>query len=132
MEEELAKSHQSVDWLAYFESIQLECPWSLRAYKAGAIDIVNWSDSDQLEPLGNLQARMYIVDYPNSIVEAMAEELDCQDIACEWLFSYPGYGLYATPVAVLIQQDRQTLARLREQLTCPHLKKQVGSELTQY
>ena len=112
----MVKSHQSVNWLEYFESIQKECPWSLRAYKAGAIDIQNWHDTATLEPLGQYQARMYIVDYPNTVVEAMATELDCDDIECEWLFSYPGYGLYATPVAVLIQQDRTRLTNLRQQL----------------
>jgi hypothetical protein len=63
------------------------------------------------------------VDLPDNIVEAMAEELDCQDIESEWLFSYPGYGDYATPVKVLIQQDRARLGKLREQLSCPHSQK---------
>lgn len=116
MEKELVRSHQSVNWLAYFEGIQLECPWSLRAYKQGALEIVNWADSDTILPLGELKARLYIVDYPNAIVEAIAEELDCQDIDCEWLFSYPGYGDYATPVAVLIQQNRKELADLRNKI----------------
>jgi hypothetical protein len=113
----VARSHQSVNWLEYFESIQQECPWSLRAYKAGAIDIVNWHDSETLEPLGEYQARMYIVDYPDAIVEAMAEELDCDDQNCEWLFSYPGYGEFATPVSVLIQQNRKQLNDLRNRLS---------------
>jgi hypothetical protein len=108
-----AKSHQSVNWLEYFESIQKECPWSLKAYKAGAISIEHWHATDRLEPLGKFQARMYIVDYPDSIVEAMATELDCDDLECEWLFSYPGYGEFATPVKVLIQQDRKELNQLR-------------------
>jgi len=112
----VARSHQSVNWLEYFESIQQECPWSLRAYKQGAIDIVNWHDSDTLEPLGEYQARMYIVDYPDAIVEAMAEELDCDDQESEWLFSYPGYGDFATPVSVLIQQNRKQLNDLRSRL----------------
>lgn len=110
----LVKSHQSVDWLAYFESIQHECPWSLAAYRKGAIEIGDWCSTDVILPLGDLQARMYCVAYPNSIVEAMALELDSGDITCEWLFSYPGYGAYATPVSVLIQQDRAELARLRK------------------
>lgn len=110
---EKAKSHQSVNWLEYFESIQKECPWSIKAYKQGAISIERWEDTDTLEPLGKLQARMYIVDYPNSIVEAMAAELDCDDIDCEWLFSYPGYGPYATPVKILIQQNRKELNDIR-------------------
>ena len=112
-----ARSHQSVNWLEYFESIQQECPWSLRAYKSGAISIEHWSDTVTLEPLGNYQARMYILDLPDNIVEAMAEELDCQDQDCEWLFSYPGYGEFATPVKVLIQQNRKQLNDLRTHLS---------------
>ena len=114
---EKARSHQSVNWLEYFESIQQECPWSLRAYKSGAISIEHWSDTDTLEPLGKYQARMYIVDLPDNIVEAMATELDCNDQDCEWLFSYPGYGEFATPVKVLIQQNRKQLNDLRSRLS---------------
>ena len=115
MEEE--RNHQSVDWYSYFKSIREQCPWSYAAYLNGAIDIVNWADSDKLEPLGSYQARMYIVDYPDNIVEAMAQELDCDDLDCEWLFSYPGYGEYATPVKVLIQQDRKQLTAIRNRLS---------------
>jgi hypothetical protein len=60
---------------------------------------------------------MYIMDQSDAIVEAMAKELDTQDVDCEWLFSYPGYGPFATPVAVLIQQNRKQLNQLRSQLT---------------
>lgn len=113
---EKARNHQSVDWLAYFESIQRECPWSLAAYRRDLIDIVPWDSLQRLAPLGKYQARMYVLDYPNNIIEAMAEELDSSDELCEWLFSYPGYGDYATPVAVLIQQHRHELAKLRQSL----------------
>jgi hypothetical protein len=112
-----AKSHQSVDWLDYFKSIQHECPWSLRAYQKGEIDIVDWLPGGTIPALASYQARMYVVDYPESVVEAMAEELDSQDTVCEWLFSYPGYGASATPVKVLIQQNRQLLATLRNKLS---------------
>ena len=54
---------------------------------------------------------MYTVDTSNQIVEKMAEELDEGEY--EWLFSYPGYGEYATPETVLIQQDRSVLTKLR-------------------
>jgi hypothetical protein len=60
---------------------------------------------------------MYIVDLPDNIVEAMAEELDFNDQDCEWLFSYPGYGEFATPVKVLIQQNRKQLNDLRTHLS---------------
>ena len=111
-----AKSHQSVNWLEYFESIQKECPWSLAAYRKDLIDIVDWHPGEPIVGLGAYSARMYVVDYPDSIVEAMAQELDTQDVLCEWLFSYPGYGDYATPVKVLIQQNRKELTKLRSQL----------------
>ena len=114
---EKARSHQSVNWYDYFKSIREECPWSYSAYLKGAISIEHWHDTDTLEPLGNFQARMYIVDLPDNIVEAMATELDCQDQDCEWLFSYPGYGKFATPVKVLIQQNRKQLNDLRTRLS---------------
>jgi len=60
---------------------------------------------------------MYIVDYPDVIVEGMALELDTNDQECEWLFSYPGYGDFATPVKVLIQQNRKQLNDLRNRLS---------------
>ena len=75
-----------------------------------------WQPGVAINGLGAYSARMYVMDYPNNIVEAMATELDTQDTDCEWLFSYPGYGDYATPVSVLIQQDRSTLTKLRSQL----------------
>jgi len=113
---EKARSHQSVDWLAYFESIQRECPWSLAAYRKDLIDIVDWVPGKTIPGLGVYSARMYVVDYPDSIIEAMATELDSSDAECEWLYSYPGYGEFATPVKVLIQQNRSTLNNLRSQL----------------
>jgi hypothetical protein len=66
----------------------------------------------QVLPLEGYQARMYTVDTSSQIVEKMAEELDEGEY--EWLFSYPGYGEYATPETVLIQQSRAVLTRLRE------------------
>jgi hypothetical protein len=64
------------------------------------------------EPLGNYRARVYVVNATGATVEKMAQDLDEGD--CEWLFSYPEYGQFATPVPVLIQQDRATLTSLRE------------------
>ncbi len=111
-----ARSHQSVNWLEYFESIQRECPWSLAAYKRDLIDIVDWVPGKPIAGLGQYSARMYVMDYPDNIIEAMATELDTQDVLCEWLFSYPGYGEFATPVKVLIQQNRKELNTIRSKL----------------
>lgn len=112
-----AKSHQSVDWGQYFNSIARECPWSLRAYQQGVIDTQPWQPHVSTIPtLGSFEARVWIMPYANSIVEAMCEQLDAADAECEWLFSYPGYGAYATPVPVLIQQNRARLNQIRSKL----------------
>lgn len=108
---EKAKSHQNVNWYDYFKSIRVECPWSYAAYLKGQIDIRDYTGS--VLPLGPYAARVYLVNAPNETVEALAAGLDHGED--EWLFSYPGYGDFATPVAVLIQQNRQRLKELREQ-----------------
>lgn len=105
-------SHQSVNWLEYFKSIRSECPWSYQAYQAGRIDICEYSG--RAEPLGIYEARVYIVNAPEATVEAICAALNYGED--EWLFSYPGYGPFATPVSVLIQQNRRRLIQLREQL----------------
>jgi hypothetical protein len=111
---EKARSHQSVNWYDYFKSIREECPWSYAAYLKGQIDIVEYQGVRI--PLGDYQARMYIVSAPDSTVVAIAQGLDYDDSECEWLYSYPGYGEFATPVSVLIQQNRSQLKNLRQQL----------------
>ena len=108
----MVKNHQSVDWLEYFKSIRVECPWSYSAWQKGEIDIVEYSG--QVLPLGDYQARVYIVHAPNETVEALAHALDYG--TDEWLFSYPGYGEFAAPISILIQQDRKYLNRLRQKL----------------
>jgi hypothetical protein len=57
---------------------------------------------------------MYIVTQSNEVVEALAASHNQGED--EWLYSYPGYGDYATPVAVLIQQNRKRLEDLRNSL----------------
>jgi hypothetical protein len=99
----------TVDWLAYFTSIQQQCPWSLKAYKSGQLDIQDWNGL--IIPLDTMQARMYVVDALQD-VEAIADGLESPED--EWLWSRPGYGPFATPVQVLIQQNAAELARLRK------------------
>ncbi len=103
-------NHPSVDWSRYFKSIRTECPWSYAAYTQGLIDIVAWSGEPL--PLGTFQARVYVCNDKDA-VEALSSALDHGE--SEWLFSYPGYGPWATPVPVLIQQNRHELAQLRKQ-----------------
>jgi hypothetical protein len=101
-----------VNWYAYFKAIRKECPWSFNAFVHGKIDIRPYEG--RVLPLEDFEARVYIVHAPNETVEALAAGLDYGED--EWLFSYPGYGPFATPVPVLIQQNRAKLKQLREQL----------------
>ena len=99
-----------VNWSEYFEGIKKQCPWSLTAWTKGEITVSKWQG--HTEPLGNQQARIYIT---NSLNQRRLKKL-CQQLdhgSDEWLWSYPGYGRFATPVPVLIQQDRQQLTELR-------------------
>ena len=107
---EKAKNHQSVNWYEYFKSIRVECPWSYSAYLKGLIDIVEYTGD--ILPLGRYHARVYVINAPNETVEALAAGLDHGED--EWLFSYPGYGPFAAPVSILIQQNRSKLKELRE------------------
>jgi hypothetical protein len=112
VEEAQAKNHQSVDWSAYFKSIRAECPWSLPAYEQGLIDIVDYTG--QALPLGNYSARVYMITAPDETVEAICAGLNYGHD--EWLFSYPGYGPFAAPVSILIQQNKQELNQIRARL----------------
>ena len=100
-----------VDWAGYFDSIKKECPWSRQAYNNNKIDIVEYQGL--IIPLGHFQARVYVVN-EDIDVEALANELDHG--VDEWLYSFPGYGPFATPVPVLIQQNRQELNDIRRRL----------------
>lgn len=110
-----AANHQSVNWYSYFKSIRTECPWSYSAYVNGQIMIEPWQG--EVKPLGNYLARVYTVDTDRS-AEALAASLDHGED--EWLFSYPGYGEFASPVPILIQQNRELLAKLRRNLSVAH------------
>lgn len=112
---EKAASHQSVNWYSYFKSIRTECPWSYSAYLNGQIQISPWQG--EILPLGTNLARVYTVSESDQAVEALAKSLDHGED--EWLFSYPGYGEFASPVPILIQQNRALLAELRKKLKCP-------------
>jgi hypothetical protein len=56
---------------------------------------------------------MYIVPEGMDVIE-IANSLNHGDD--EWLYSYPSYGEFATPVTVLIQQNRAMLSDLRQKL----------------
>ena len=108
----MVADHLSVDWYSYFKSIRAECPWAYQSYLNGKISIVKYQGYSL--PLGDYDARVYVISAPDEAVEAICAGLNHGED--EWLFSYPGYGPFATPVSVLIQQDRKRLQELRTQL----------------
>jgi len=106
---------EDVDWLKYFRSIKTQCPWSYSAYVKGQIDIVKYQGHKH--PLGDYQARLYLLNVATDTVEALCDSMAYDDDRDEWLFSYPGYGEYATAVPVLIQQNKQRLQQLRNEIS---------------
>ena len=107
----MAEDHQSVDWGSYFKSIRNECPWSYRAWLDHKIEICEYTG--QILPLGDLEARVYVINSPESVIESLTAALNYDNVKDEWLYSYPGYGPFATPCSVLIQQNKQKLNELR-------------------
>lgn len=83
------------------------------AWTKGKIDIAQWSG--KVLDLGDYRARVYVVKNINKRrLKKIAKLLD--QGSCEWLWSYPGCGSFATPVPVLIQQNRQELNDIRKRL----------------
>jgi len=103
-------------WLEYFRSIREQCPWSLAAYLQGQIDFQNWSQDQPVPDLGDFLARIWIIDQPEALIESLCDQMDQLDPNNEWLFSYPGYGEWAAPYPILIQQNRSHLNRIRRKL----------------
>ena len=100
-----------VDWTEYFQRIKPVCPWSLAAWKKNQIKITPWRG--QHEPLGNNQAIVYTFkDINRRRLKKLCKKLNVS-YEYEWLWSEPRYGNYASPVPVLIQQDRRKLFDLR-------------------
>ena len=104
----MAKSHQSVNWAAYFFRIKEVCPWSYAAWQKNKIDIVK---TRGIIPLGEYSARVYVFDLTRRRLKKLCKQRDHGEY--EWLWSVPGYGVNGTPRACLIQQSRSTLASLR-------------------
>jgi hypothetical protein len=113
---------KDVNWGQYFYNIRQQCPWSYKAWQCGEIDIQRWQGSPK--PLGVYQARIYIVDLNRRRLKKLAGTLDL-DPDCEWLFSEPSYGPWATAVPVLIQQDRHRLNEIRQKLNQSESKKDL-------
>ena len=101
----------SVDWFNYFQHIKPVCPWSGAAWKKGEIKVKYWDGTT--EELGKNQASIDICKgYNRRRLKKLCKKLDVS-LEYEWLWSEPTHGDYASPVPILIQQDRRKLFDLR-------------------
>jgi len=106
---------ESVNWKAYFEKISDACPWSLEAYNN---DEIQFFEGDvAIRSLSTGKANLYILpDIDVDHIYELAEQLDELYFQYEFLWSHPDYtkgGNRATPVPVIIQQDKAELEYLR-------------------
>ena len=108
----MVKSHQSVDWEQYFYSIKRQCPWSYAAWQQGEILVRRLG---QPQPLGEYQAIVYVSGLNRRKLKKLCAKLNTSK-ECEWLWSHPTYGPYATPLPCLIQQNRQVLDEIRAKI----------------
>ena len=100
-----------VDWAKYFQHIKPVCPWAFAAFKNNQIKIQEWLGV--IEPLGENQAIVYIVPKANRRrLKKLCKKLDTS-IKYEWLWSEPTHGKFASPLPILIQQDRRALFEAR-------------------
>lgn len=106
---------KNVDWKTYFEKISDVCPWSLEAYNNGEIQF--FEEDVAIRNLGKSKANLYILpDIEVDDIYELAEDLDDLYSEYEFLWSHPDYtkgGDRATPVPVIIQQDKAQLEYLR-------------------
>jgi len=100
-----------VNWEEYFQHIKPVCPWSGAAHKKGEIKITEWTG--EVEPLGTNQAIVYVCPkYNRRRLKKLHKKVDISP-EYEWLWSEPTNGPNASPVPVLIQQDKRKLFDLR-------------------
>lgn len=118
METEAVKRNS---WYNYFQGIRKECPWSMQAFKKDKILFVETTPVcldtyAKLFPHTDYEAAVYI--WPDASVEwlkTMSEGLN-EQYDTEWLWSHPKLGEKNTHIPVLIQQDAEQLAELREKI----------------
>lgn len=102
----------AVDWELYFRSIKKQCPWSYAAWLQGQILVRRL---DQPQALGEYQAIVYVSSLNRRRLKKLCVKLNTSE-ECEWLWSHPSYGPYATPVPCLIQQNRRVLDQIRAKI----------------
>ena len=101
----------SIIWTKYFNHIKPVCHWSGSAWKKGEIKVRHWNGD--IEEIGSNQAIIYICKgYNRRRLKKLCKKIDIS-LQYEWLWSEPTHGDYASPIPILIQQDKRKLFDLR-------------------
>lgn len=116
------KDQKEVNWTSYFAKIRGVCPWSYAAHMKDNILFIDYSSTTfstwaMLFTASKHEAFVYkcpekTVDWLNKTCDQLNQTYQTS----EWLWSHPEEGGDSTPVPVLIQQDRELLAQLREKV----------------
>ena len=123
------EKRKEVNWLKYYESIRDVCPWSYRSYVMGGIITIPYNDvtfitfSQTFEGCKDrhgvrTDCFVYTCESkPVRWLESMVDEMNETYPTQEWLYSSPDDDSgNATPIPVLIQQNRATLTNLRDKI----------------
>jgi len=108
------------EWVKYFARIRNVCPWSYRLMDS----ILVWENDETclstiacLFPSTKFEAFVFV--YKNKTakqLEQLADKMNSKYTHSEFLWSHPNEGGDSTHVPCLIQQDRDKLEKLRENL----------------
>lgn len=71
------------------------------------------------QQLGAYSAIVYVSTLNRRRLKKLCDKLNTSR-ECEWLWSYPNYGPYATEVPCLIQQNRRVLDQIRAKIRDAH------------
>lgn len=116
------KAQEEVNWAKYFAKIKGVCPWSFKAYMKETILFIDYSDVTLYTWSILLDATHYeafVYKCPGKTskwLQAKCDQLNENNTKHEWLWSHPEHGGDSTPIPVLIQQDKNILQQLREQV----------------
>lgn len=103
----------AVNWDRYFKHIKCVCPWSYSAWTNNKIKIARWQKT--IMPLTYYKAIVYLTpNHSRRQLKRVTGLLNDRYSQYTFLWSEPTYGMYASPVSCIIQQDYKELEEIRQ------------------
>jgi len=130
----VVKGQEEVNWSQYFDKIKGVCPWSRRAFMNDNILFVEYGDKTfntwrKFFSAVKHEAFVYKCrEKTSDWLQSKCDYMNKIDTTSEWLFSHPDGGENSTEIPVLIQQDREQLEHLRENVGYYEDENSTGSE----